>query len=263
MGRLPRVLADVISSELSNKSVSITEDQKSEILKIRRYWYAISHCLESSYLGRENPFKTGDIKVTHVKFEDFILHWADYYEKLMLLTYKGYPAIEKEANRQFGEFPCNCWSQLFLNALFKEVTDSVEDVLQPYKEISLWETGKTLKYVLNKLPDLPPGKSIPRQLPKMRQSFNQRNYSGWHLDEFSIRFLASSALQQQSCPNRQLTSQCLQLCKAAEKSLFRDFYLPGSRRRGEWARVFSGSYAWKNGNKVLFNPKTKTYSESS
>jgi len=262
MGRLPKILADVISSELSNRPVSLTEDQKSEILKIRRYWYAISRCLENSYLDQIDPFKAGEIKVAHVKFEDFILHWADYYYKLMLLTCKGYPAIEMEANRLFGEFPYDSWSQFFLNALFKEVIDSVKDVLQSYKEISLRETRRRLKYALDKLPDLPPGKPIPRQLPAMRQSLNQKKYSGWHLDEHSIRFLAASALQQH-CPNRELTSQCLQLCKAAEESLFRDFYLPGSRRRGEWALIFSGSYAWKNGKKVPFDPKTKTYSESS
>ncbi|WP_204141186.1 hypothetical protein [Halomicronema sp. CCY15110] len=181
----------------------------------------------------------------------------------MLLTYEGYPAIEMEADRLFGEFPFNSRAELFVNVLLEEVIKSVDDVFHPYKEISSWKIRKRLKYTLDKLTDLPLGSSIPQQLPEMRQICNQNQYSGWCWDAFMIRTLAASALQQPQCPNRQLTSQSLKNCKTAQESLIRDFYLPGYRRRGEWALIFSGSFAWIDGKKVPWNPKTKTYSEGS
>jgi hypothetical protein len=261
MGRLPKILADQISLELSNKSVSLTDDQQREILKIRRYWYAISRCLESFYSDQADPFKAGYIKVSHVKFEDFILCLSDLYKKLMLLTYEGYPAIEREADRLFGEFPFNSRAELFVNVLLEEVIKSVEDIFHPYKEISNSNIQKSLKYALDKLPDLPLGSPPLRQLPEMRKIFNQNKYSGWYWDAFMIRTLAASALQQPECPNRQLTSQSLKNCKTAQESLFRDFYLRGYRRRGEWAKVFSKSYAWNQGKICYWDPKTGGYTD--
>jgi hypothetical protein len=261
MRRLADILDDRINLELSKKSVSLTQDQQDEILKIRRCWEDISLCLSSFISGREDPFRSGEIKVSQKESEDLILHWADSYMKLMVLIFNGFPAIEMEVKRRKIEFPFSSSSELFLYVLLEEVSESVGDIFHSYKEISQSKAKKRLEYVANQLPNISPGSLIPKQLYETQYIFNNKNYVGWNWDEFIVRCLAASALQQTRCPKRELVAKCLQDCKYAQKSLIEDFYLPGYRvRKGnKWEKAFSGSYAWNKGRKVYWNRHTRGY----
>ena len=205
MRRLVNILDNRITLELSKKSSPMTKDQQDEIIKIRRYWEAISLCLESFVSGREDPFRSGEIKVTQKEFEDLILHWADSYMKLMNLVFEGFSAIKLEVNRRKIEFPFSSPNGLFVYALLEEVSESVEDVFS-YKEMSQSKARKRLEYALNQLPNISPGSPLPQQLPETRHIFNRRRHTGWNWDEFTVYCLVASALQQPLCPTfRRLT----------------------------------------------------------
>ena len=232
-----------------SSNIELTGDQVQELQRCRKIWHWTGRCFKAHFSGQHNPFDVGEVQL-NPKLEDFILMHADSYIKLWSLIFVGFKVIKSEALKTGNEFPFRNAQDLFKYIVTYDASSSIEAMFQPYKEVSASRLRKSVEHFQNGVTDPPPGSQAASDMRDGLSALKRNREQGWcHWDEYIVLLLVRSALEKPQCPHRGAIQQAFNACTLTNET-FIDQIPTALRRRGKWAQVCSGSYAWKNGEKL-------------
>ena len=254
MAKSAKSLGFFISSlpRIPNEQVGkkVTEDQLQEIDRLRNIWYWMGRCFKAHFSDQNNPFDSGEVRLDPPQFEEMILARTDSYISLWGLIQVGFKAIKAEAEMTGNEFPFIDAQMLFKSIVAYDADYSVRGIFESYKENSTERLRKSIEHfqkgTTNPLPHTKAASDMRDGLMEIKKN-RERGWSYW--DEYIVLWLISRALQRPNCPRKKLIQKHFKACTDANTEVM-EHMKTGLRRRGKWAKVYYGSYAWKNGEKL-------------